>query len=247
MDSQFTIVIADDHPLFRGALYQAVHMAIDDARLLEADSIDSLSHLLAEHPDVDLLLLDLKMPGANGFEGLAYLRGHHPDLPIVVVSASEDPAIIQQVLRLGALGFIPKSVPMKELVNALNTVIGGDNWVPEGISLHPEPVDGPDFASKLASLTPQQYKVLIMLRDGSLNKQIAWELNVSEATIKAHITAIFRKLGVKNRTQAVIALHQEPHPGALSAAFAPRQIARSYFMLPLFIEGEQDEQGAPDP
>ncbi len=195
MDSQFTIVIADDHPLFRGALYQAVHMAIDEARLLEADSIDSLTHLLAEHPEVDLLLLDLKMPGANGFEGLAYLRGQYPDLPIVVVSASEDAAIIQQVLRLGALGFIPKSVPMKELVSALNTVIGGDNY-------------GPDFASKLASLTPQQYKVLIMLRDGSLNKQIAWELNVSEATIKAHITAIFRKLGVKNRTQAVIALQQ---------------------------------------
>ncbi|MCR6554614.1 response regulator transcription factor, partial [Aeromonas sp. CPF2-S1] len=175
MDSQFTIVIADDHPLFRGALYQAVHMAINDAQLLEADSIDSLTSLLGEHPEVDLLLLDLKMPGANGFEGLAHLRGQYPDLPIVVVSASEDAAIIQQVLRLGALGFIPKSVPMKELVNALNTVIGGDNWVPEGISLHPESEDGPDFASKLASLTPQQYKVLIMLRDGSLNKQIAWE------------------------------------------------------------------------
>ncbi|MCO4114786.1 response regulator transcription factor [Aeromonas hydrophila] len=209
MDSQFTIVIADDHPLFRGALYQAVHMAIDDAQLLEADSIDSLAHLLGEHPEVDLLLLDLKMPGANGFSGLAHLRGqYHPDLPIVVVSASEEPAIIQQVLRLGALGFIPKSAPMKELVNALNTVIGGDNWVPAGISLHPEPCEGTDFASKLASLTPQQYKVLVMLRDGSLNKQIAWELNVSEATIKAHITAIFRKLGVKNRTQAVIALQQ---------------------------------------
>ncbi|HAU4929051.1 response regulator transcription factor [Aeromonas hydrophila] len=208
MDSQFTIVIADDHPLFRGALYQAVHMAIDDAQLLEADSIDSLAHLLGEHPEVDLLLLDLKMPGANGFSGLAHLRGQYPDLPIVVVSASEEPAIIQQVLRLGALGFIPKSAPMKELVNALNTVIGGDNWVPAGISLHPEPSEGTDFASKLASLTPQQYKVLVMLRDGSLNKQIAWELNVSEATIKAHITAIFRKLGVKNRTQAVIALQQ---------------------------------------
>ncbi len=125
MDSQFTIVIADDHPLFRGALYQAVHMAINDAQLLEADSIDSLTNLLGEHPEVDLLLLDLKMPGANGFEGLAHLRGQYPDLPIVVVSASEDAAIIQQVLRLGALGFIPKSVPMKELVNALNTVIGG--------------------------------------------------------------------------------------------------------------------------
>jgi len=208
MDSPFTIVIADDHPLFRGALYQAVHMAIDDAQLLEADSIASLTHLLDEHPDVDLLLLDLKMPGANGFEGLAHLRGRHPELPIVVVSASEEAAIIQQVLRLGALGFIPKSTPMKELVKALNTVIGGDNWTPEGISLHPVSEDGPDFASRLATLTPQQYKVLIMLRDGSLNKQIAWELNVSEATIKAHITAIFRKLGVKNRTQAVIALQQ---------------------------------------
>lgn len=208
MDSQFTIVIADDHPLFRGALYQAVHLAIDDARLLEADSIDSLTQLLGEHPEVDLLLLDLKMPGANGFEGLAYLRGHYPDLPVVVVSASEDAAIIKQVLRLGALGFIPKSVPMKELVSALNTVIGGDNWVPEGISLQPESAEGSDLASRLASLTPQQYKVLIMLRDGSLNKQIAWELSVSEATIKAHITAIFRKLGVKNRTQAVIALQQ---------------------------------------
>ena len=208
MDSQFTIVIADDHPLFRGALYQAVHMAISDAQLLEADSIDSLAQLLAAHAEVDLLLLDLKMPGANGFEGLVHLRGQYPDLPIVVVSASEDPAIIAQVLRLGALGFIPKSSPLKQLVTALNAVIAGDTWLPEGISLQPECEAGPDLASKLASLTPQQYKVLVMLRDGSLNKQIAWELNVSEATIKAHITAIFRKLGVKNRTQAVIALQQ---------------------------------------
>ncbi len=107
MDSQFTIVIADDHPLFRGALYQAVHMAINDAQLLEADSIDSLTSLLGEHPEVDLLLLDLKMPGANGFEGLAHLRGQYPDLPIVVVSASEDAAIIQQVLRLGRSASFP--------------------------------------------------------------------------------------------------------------------------------------------
>ena len=192
MDSQFTIVIADDHPLFRGALYQAVHMAINDAQLLEADSINSLTSLLGEHPEVDLLLLDLKMPGANGFSGLAHLRGQYPDLPIVVVSASEDAAIIQQVLRLGALGFIPKSVPMKELVNALNTVIGGDNWVPAGISLHPESEDGPDFASKLASLTPQQYKVLVMLRDGSLNKQIAWDFYVSEVTIYSFFISFFR-------------------------------------------------------
>lgn len=208
MDSQFTIVIADDHPLFRGALYQAVHMAVSDAQLLEADSIDSLAHLLRDHPEVDLLLLDLKMPGANGFEGLVHLRGQYPDLPIVVVSASEEASVVQQVLRLGALGFIPKSSSMKQLVTALNAVIAGDTWLPEGVSLRPESEEESSLTSKLASLTPQQYKVLVMLRDGSLNKQIAWELNVSEATIKAHITAIFRKLGVKNRTQAVIALQQ---------------------------------------
>ncbi|MGY4024863.1 response regulator [Aeromonas rivuli] len=208
MDSQFTIVIADDHPLFRGALYQAVHMAVSDAQLLEADSIDSLAHLLKDHPEVDLLLLDLKMPGANGFEGLVHLRGQYPDLPIVVVSASEEASVVQQVLRLGALGFIPKSSSMKQLVTALNAVIAGDTWLPEGISLRPECEDESSLTSKLASLTPQQYKVLVMLRDGSLNKQIAWELNVSEATIKAHITAIFRKLDVKHRTQAVIALQQ---------------------------------------
>ncbi|ENY73103.1 response regulator transcription factor [Aeromonas diversa] len=205
MDSSLTIVIADDHPLFRGALYQAVHLAMNQAHLLEADSIDSLLTLLREHDDVDLLLLDLKMPGANGLEGLAHLRGQYPDLPVVVVSAAEEPAIIGQVMAMGALGFIPKSSPMKTLVDALSTVLGGDTWLPEGISLQQ---DGFGLAERLSSLTPQQYKVLLMLRDGSLNKQIAWELSVSEATIKAHITAIFRKLGVKNRTQAVIALQQ---------------------------------------
>ncbi|ALP41922.1 response regulator transcription factor [Aeromonas schubertii] len=205
MDSSLTIVIADDHPLFRGALYQAVHLAMNQAHLLEADSIDSLLTLLGEHDEVDLLLLDLKMPGANGLEGLAHLRGQYPDLPVVVVSAAEEPAIIGQVMAMGALGFIPKSSPMKTLVDALTTVLGGDTWLPEGIALQQEEYP---LAERLSSLTPQQYKVLLMLRDGSLNKQIAWELSVSEATIKAHITAIFRKLGVKNRTQAVIALQQ---------------------------------------
>ena len=155
-----------------------------------------------------MVLLDIALPGLDGLACLDLFRSRFPAVPVVVVSAYDDAHTVNRALKHGALGFIPKSVPMKELVSALNTVIGGDNWVPEGISLHPESEDGPDFASKLASLTPQQYKVLIMLRDGSLNKQIAWELNVSEATIKAHITAIFRKLGVKNRTQAVIALQQ---------------------------------------
>lgn len=206
MEMGYRIIIADDHPLFRNALHQAVELAITGAQLLEVDSIDNLMKLLGEVDDVDLLLLDLKMPGASGFSGLALLRNQYPDLPVVVVSASEEPAVVQQAMRFGALGFIPKSAPMRTLVSALNTILEGDPWFPEGISLDDAP--GDNIADRLASLTPQQFKVLTMLSEGMLNKQIAYELAVSEATIKAHVTAIFRKLNVKNRTQAVIALSQ---------------------------------------
>ena len=206
MEMGYRIIIADDHPLFRNALHQAVELAITGAELLEVDSIDNLMRLLGDVDDVDLLLLDLKMPGASGFSGLALLRNQYPDLPVVVVSASEEPAVVQQAMRFGALGFIPKSAPMRTLVSALNTILEGDPWFPEGISLDDAPEN--NIAERLASLTPQQFKVLTMLSEGLLNKQIAYELEVSEATIKAHVTAIFRKLNVKNRTQAVIALSQ---------------------------------------
>lgn len=209
MDTGYRIIIADDHPLFRNALLQAVKLAVSDAELIEVDTIDALMLRLTEVDDVDLLLLDLKMPGASGFSGLAQLRHEYPELPVVMVSASEEPAVVQQAMRFGALGFIPKSAPMPTLVSALNTILEGDPWFPEGISLEQAPED--NIAERLASLTPQQFKVLIMLSEGKLNKQIAYELNVSEATVKAHVTAIFRKLDVKNRTQAVIALSQTGH------------------------------------
>ncbi|WP_418139295.1 response regulator [Oceanimonas smirnovii] len=206
MDSGYHIIIADDHPLFRNALQQAVQLAVQGAHLQEVDSIDSLMELLSKTDDTDLLLLDLKMPGASGFSGLTRLRAQYPALPVVVVSASEDASVVQQAMRLGAVGFIPKSSPMPVLVSALHTVLEGDNWFPEGIDAADAPED--DMAERLSSLTPQQFKVLTMLSEGKLNKQIAYELDVSEATIKAHVTAIFRKLDVKNRTQAVIALSQ---------------------------------------
>ncbi|MEZ8144087.1 DNA-binding response regulator [Enterovibrio norvegicus FF-33] len=210
MDAQYTIVIADDHPLFRNALFQSVHMAISGANLLEADSLDSLSALLEKEPDIDLLLLDLKMPGANGMSGLIHLRVQYPELPIVVVSASEEASVVRQVKANGAVGFIPKSSDMRELINSLNQVLDGEPCFPEGVDFSGHS-DEESLMEKVASLTPQQYKVLGMLSDGLLNKQIAYELNVSEATIKAHMTAIFRKLGVKNRTQAVILLqHSSP-------------------------------------
>lgn len=207
MDAQYTIVIADDHPLFRNALFQSVHMAISGANLLEADSLDSLTALLDKEPDIDLLLLDLKMPGTNGMSGLIHLRVQYPELPIVVVSASEEPSVVRQVKANGAIGFIPKSSDMRELISSLNRVLEGETCYPSGIDFSEES-DEESLMDKISSLTPQQYKVLNMLNDGLLNKQIAYELDVSEATIKAHMTAIFRKLGVKNRTQAVILLQQ---------------------------------------
>ncbi|WP_413285655.1 response regulator [Vibrio sp. MA40-2] len=204
MESTYTIIIADDHPLFRNALFQSIHMAISGANLVEADSLSALLDLLSRETEPDLLLLDLKMPGANGMSGLIQLRAEYPDLPIVVISASEEPNVVAQVKMHGAFGFIPKSSDMRSLISALNQVLSGDPFFPEELLKNSN--INTDLADKLASLTPQQYKVLGMLSDGLLNKQIAYELNVSEATIKAHMTAIFRKLGVQNRTQAVILL-----------------------------------------
>ncbi|ANO33914.1 response regulator [Vibrio breoganii] len=206
MDATYTIVIADDHPLFRNALFQSVHMAISGANLLEAESLDTLLELLRKQEDVDLVLLDLKMPGANGMSGLMQLRSEFPDIAVVVISASEEPSVVSQVKSHGAFGFIPKSSDMRSLINALNQVLSGDQFFPADLAKQAEQYS--DISDKLASLTPQQYKVLAMLADGLLNKQIAYELDVSVATIKAHMTAIFRKLGVTNRTQAVILLQQ---------------------------------------
>ncbi len=206
MESSYTIVIADDHPLFRNALFQSVNMAIGDANLLEADSLDALFSLVKAHEDTDLVLLDLKMPGANGMSGLIQLRADYPNLPVVVISANEEPSVVSQVKAHGAFGFIPKSSDIKSLIGALNQVLEGEPYFPDISSSYSQ--EHYELSQKIATLTPQQYKVLTMLSDGLLNKQIAYELNVSEATIKAHMTAIFRKLGVKNRTQAVILLQQ---------------------------------------
>ncbi|MGL6261263.1 response regulator [Vibrio sp. WXL103] len=206
MESTYTIIIADDHPLFRNALFQSIHMAIGGVTLLEADSLDALLSVLDKESEPDLLLLDLKMPGANGMSGLIQLRAEYPELPIVVVSASEEPAVVTQVKSHGAYGFIPKSSDMRTLVAALNQVLAGEPYFPAELITNAAACA--DLAEKIATLTPQQYKVLGMLSDGLLNKQIAYELNVSEATIKAHMTAIFRKLEVKNRTQAVILLQE---------------------------------------
>ncbi|MDR1076710.1 MAG: response regulator transcription factor [Xanthomonadaceae bacterium] len=200
-----TILIADDHPLFREALRRSVQRVMPDVELFEADSVDALYALVETQPDADLLLLDLNMPGAQGFNALVHLRAQHPQLPVVVVSAREEPIVMRRALDHGALGFIPKSADSETIGQAIEHILDGERWAPpEAHSASPTSPDEREVAQRLRELTPQQFRVLQMLGVGRLNKQIAYDLNVSEATIKAHVTAILRKLGVSNRTQAVL-------------------------------------------
>jgi DNA-binding NarL/FixJ family response regulator len=200
------LVIADDHPLFRDALRQAVAGVVASAKIDEAGSFEELTALLDQDSEVDLVLLDLSMPGISGFSGLIYLRAQFPAIPVVIVSASDDGGTIRQSLDFGASGFIPKRFGVDTLRDAITKVLGGDVWVPADTDLSsatdPELVR---LRDRLVTLTPQQVRVLMMLSEGLLNKQIAYELGVSEATIKAHVSAILQKLGVESRTQAVIA------------------------------------------
>ena len=200
-----TVLVADDHPLFREALRNAVSRVLPTATIREADSVDALYALIERETDADLLLLDLTMPGAHGFSALVHLRAHVPQLPIMVVSAREEPAVMRRALDHGAVGFLPKSADAATLGEAIEAVLAGDRWAPASALKAPAAgAEEQDAAQRVRDLTPQQLRVLQMLGDGLLNKQIAYELGVSEATIKAHMTAILRKLGASNRTQAVL-------------------------------------------
>ena len=200
-----TILVADDHPLFREALRGVVGRNIPGAELHEADNAQALYAMADAHPDADLLLLDLNMPGALGFSALVHLRGLHPQLPVVMVSAREEPAVVRRALDHGAMGFIPKSSDAELLGAALLRVLEGDRFVPELAGSAPQTAqDEQEVAARIRDLTPQQFRVLQMLGSGKLNKQIGYELGVSEATVKAHMSAILRKLGASNRTQAVL-------------------------------------------
>lgn len=214
----FTFVIADDHPLFRGALKQALSGIGGEITVLEAGDFESVKALIASSQDVDLVLLDLTMPGASGLSGLVALRGIGSTVPIVVVSAHDDVSTIRRALDLGASGFISKSASMEQIRNGVMAVLDGGVTTPEGIELGEEAdAEISDLIERLQTLTPQQTRVLGMLAEGLLNKQIAYELNVSEATIKAHVSAVLQKLDVDSRTQAVIKLSRiatEAFPGA---------------------------------
>ena len=202
------IIIADDHPLFRQALLGTLRLKLTQTQWLEAQTIAELEQQLRDNNDSDLLLLDLHIPGAHGFNTLIHVRNHFPQIPVVVVSAHEDHETIHKSMGYGASGFIPKSTPVEDIYNAIQQVLLGNIWTPEAYNESAPMQDNNDIAERVASLTQQQYRILMMFAQGMLNKQIAYDLNVSEATIKAHATAIFRKLDVRNRTQAVIVISQ---------------------------------------
>jgi DNA-binding NarL/FixJ family response regulator len=202
----YRIVIADDHPLFRDALRLTLRDSLGDVKIEDAGSLAETIDVLTRADDVDLVLLDLKMPGVQGFSGLVLLKAQHPLVPVVVVSGTEDYGVMARAVSLGASGYIPKSAPVKEMQSAISLVLEGGMWLPEGVSPDQSaPTEADEIARRLSSLTPQQARVLMMLREGLLNKQIAYELSVSEATVKAHVSAILQKLKVDSRTQAVIA------------------------------------------
>ena len=205
-----TLLIADDHPLFRAALRGAAVEAGAGTRVIEAGTLDDTLAALESHPDIDLVLLDLHMPGNHGLAGLAALRAQYPAVAVVLVSANEDPQVVRRALDHGAAGYIPKSASLDEMREAVRSVLACEEWLPPALRgsvsrARSAPGDA-DLASRLASLTPQQFRVLALVAEGLLNKQIADRLEVQERTVKAHLSAIFEKLGVRNRTQAGVIL-----------------------------------------
>ena len=205
-DVQYRLMIADDHPLFRGALREAVNGLPERIDCAEAGSFDEVAGLLEQGHEFDLVLLDLSMPGARGFSGLMYLRAQYPGVPVAVVSANDDPTAIRRCMEFGASGFIPKTLGVDGMRHAISVILGGGVWTPPDVDLSSgSDAEAAELMARMATLTPQQVRVLMMLSEGLLNKQIAYQLGVSEATVKAHVSAILQKLGVESRTQAVIA------------------------------------------
>ncbi|MEO9080007.1 MAG: response regulator transcription factor [Rhodanobacter sp.] len=204
------ILIADDHPLFRDALQRAVMVAVPAASVHSADSVRGLLGLIEQFPDAELLLLDLHMPGARGYSALAHIRGQYPSLPIIVVSGHEEAKVARRALAHGASAYIPKSTSTENIVVAIGSVLDGDVWLPHAMPDLPGELQPGEAAAaaQIASLTPQQFRVMTMIAEGLLNKQIAYDLNVSEATVKAHMTVIMRKLRVNNRTQVALIASQ---------------------------------------
>ena len=209
--SQVKVAIADDHPLFRAALTQAVIKNFDNADVLEAESFQELIQLVENNPLIEIIFLDLHMPGNDGFTGLTLLQNHFPDIVVIMVSSDDQPEIIRKAINFGASAFIPKSANLTQISNAINTVLDGEVWLPEHTDISVDQhiaAEHQRLAKQLAQLTPQQYTVLASIANGRLNKQIAYDLDIKETTVKKHVSAILLKLDVYNRTQAGLVFQQ---------------------------------------
>ena len=191
-------LVADDHPMVRDALRTALARAFPGAAIALAGSLTEVQNALEQQPETDALLLDLDMPGMEGLTGLALLRADWPTVPIIVVSAARDSAVARRTYDLGASAYVDKSASLEEIAATVRAVLDGEILAP------PEAAEPDTFAQRAAQLTPQQWRVLALMVQGDLNKQIAYKLGVGEPTVKAHVTVILRKLGVRSRTQAVI-------------------------------------------
>ena len=201
--------IADDHPLFLSALTQVIHAQYPEASITQSQDLEETLSVLKSMDDLDLLLLDLNMPGTMGLLGLVNIREKYPAVPVVIVSANENQEVVNRAIGHGAMGYMTKSLAQEEMLSAIDSLLQGRSWVPQKYSANIEPIkqEEKNLAARIASLTPQQYKVLCLLKQGWLNKQIGFEMGVTEATVKAHATAIFRKLKVSNRYQAMLELN----------------------------------------
>ena len=198
-------LIADDHPLYREALVSALQLLFKNVDIIQSDGLDPTLDALQKNSDLDLVLLDLNMPGCDNFHGLIRVTQDFPQVPVAVVSASDSVEVVSTVMSLGAKGFIPKSTATQTIANALKWIMHGNNWLPEGMQSKIDNIKPTvDVARLVGGLTPKQFQVLKLLQNGLLNKQIAFDLNITEATVKAHISGVFRKLNVNTRTQAVL-------------------------------------------
>lgn len=202
------ILIADDHPLFRLALVQAVASLGEDVEVLEADSLDTARIVLGNRADIDIVLLDLHMPGSHGLMGLVALRTEYPAVAVIMISANDDPQVMRRALTYGAAGFIPKRSSIADIQDMLRTIIACEDPLPlpRGQVQDTAAEQDRQLAKRLASLSPQQLKVLMLVAEGLLNKQIADRLDIQERTVKAHMSAVFERLDVRNRTQASVLL-----------------------------------------
>jgi DNA-binding NarL/FixJ family response regulator len=217
-----SFLIIDDHPLFRDALGGAVRLAHPEAQIFEATSIAEALHILAGEQGIDLALLDLSLPDATGFSGFQRLRETHPRLPVAIVSSEEDQHVIREALSLGAAGYLPKSTSKRELVASIERLLSGSISVPK--EFVPERGHAPSttaLQARLRELTPQQLRVLDLIRRGFQNKEIALELQLAESTVKAHVTEILRKLRLFSRNKAIIEIGKIDLPNA-----KPRQAAK---------------------